>query len=90
MAKAKKGDVFSCDACGLIVTVDESCGCGTVDLVCCDVPMDKGKAAAAKAKKASTAKLKVPAKVAKTAKAAPKAKAKPVKTAAKPKASKKK
>ena len=51
MAKTKQGDVLSCSACGLIVTVDEICGCEETVLVCCDEPMVKGKAAAAKARK---------------------------------------
>lgn len=83
MAKAKKGDLFTCDVCGLVVAVDESCDCAVGELICCDVPMEKGKAAAARAKKAAkpAKKAKKPAK-AKTVKAAPKKKAK----AAKPKA----
>ncbi|OPY93111.1 MAG: hypothetical protein A4E73_00449 [Syntrophaceae bacterium PtaU1.Bin231] len=87
MAKAKKGDLFTCDVCGLVVAVDESCDCAVGELICCDVPMEKGKAAAAKARKAAkkaakpAKKAKKPAK-AKTVKAAPKKKAK----AAKPKA----
>ena len=31
MAKAKKGDYLSCNECGLVVTVDEACGCATAD-----------------------------------------------------------
>jgi hypothetical protein len=90
MAKAKKGDLFTCDLCGIVVAVDENCDCVVGELVCCDVPMEKGKAAAAKAKKKAAKparKAKKPAK-AKKAKAAPKKKAKPakVKKAAKPKA----
>jgi len=86
MAKAKKGELFTCELCGLIVAVDE-CGNSAVgELVCCDVPMEKGKTAAAKVKKAAK-KAKKPAK-AKKAKAAPKKKAKPAKAkkVAKPKA----
>jgi hypothetical protein len=51
MAKTKKGDMFTCDVCGLIVTVDEACGCATEEIICCDIPMTKGKAAANKARK---------------------------------------
>ncbi len=83
MAKARKGDVYSCEVCGLIVVVDEVCGCATADLLCCKAPMGKGKAAAVKARKKALA-LKAPA-----AKPAAKAKAKPAKKAA-PKAAVKK
>lgn len=52
MAKFKEGDVLSCKVCGLVVTVDEACGCATGEILCCqDKPMVKGKAAAGKAKK---------------------------------------
>jgi hypothetical protein len=92
MAKTKKGDRFTCELCGLIVAVDESCDCAVGELICCDIPMEKGKAAAAKAKKKTAkpaAKAKKPAK-AKKVKAAPKKKAKPAKAKkvakAKPKA----
>ena len=87
MLKAKKGDVLSCEICGLIVTVDEI-GLGMAEIDCCKMGMEKGKAAADKAKKKGllaaakapaiavkpvAAKAKAPAKPA--AKAAPKAKA---------------
>jgi hypothetical protein len=90
MAKAKKGDLFSCDVCGLVVAVDESCDCAVGEIICCDVPMEKSKAPAKAKKKAAkpAGKAKKPAK-AKKVKAAPKKKAKPVKKAkkaAKPKA----
>ena len=74
MAKAKKGDVLSCDACGLVVVVDEACGCETAEIICCDKPMATGKMAANRAKKLAAKK---PA--AKAVKAA--AKAKPAKKA---------
>jgi hypothetical protein len=50
MAKAKQGDLFSCGECGLIVTVDQACGCASADLICCKQPMAKGKLAANKAR----------------------------------------
>jgi len=56
MAKAKKGDLFTCDVCGLVVAVDESCDCAVGELICCDVPMEKGKATAKKAAKKSVKK----------------------------------
>ena len=39
MAKAKAGDVLSCEVCGLTVIIDEECGCATVDIICCEEPM---------------------------------------------------
>lgn len=39
MSKVKAGDVLSCEVCGLSVIVDEECGYGTVDLICCEEPM---------------------------------------------------
>jgi hypothetical protein len=50
MAKTRQGDLLSCSACGLVVTVDEVCGCVETVVVCCDQPMAKGKLAAAKAR----------------------------------------
>jgi len=52
MAKLKKGDALTCEVCGLVVVVDESCGCAVGEIICCKTkPMAKGKAAADKAKK---------------------------------------
>jgi hypothetical protein len=42
MAK-KKGSKYKCDECGMVVVVDEACGCSDCDLVCCDVPMKEVK-----------------------------------------------
>lgn len=94
MAKAKKGDLLSCNECGLVVVVDEACGCATAAVICCDEPMVPGKAAANKAKKKAGAKKPAAKKAAAKAKPAKKAaaKAKPVKKAAakaKPAAAKK-
>ena len=48
----KKGDKFKCEECGLIVVVEDPCGCETVELLCCEVPMKAVKAVAKpKAKK---------------------------------------
>ena len=79
MAKAKKGDLFTCEVCGLVVAVDENCDCAVGELVCCDIPMAKGKAKMKKAAKPAKKAAKKPVK-----KAAPKKKAakKPVKKAA--------
>jgi len=45
---SRVGAKYACSDCGLMVTVDQDCGCGTVDLVCCGVPMKKKKAACKK------------------------------------------
>ena len=74
MAKLQNGDLLTCEVCGLIVIVDEACGCAVGEIICCkDTPMVKGKAAAAKAKKKPAAakavkgKTSAPAKVVKPA-----------------------
>jgi biotin carboxyl carrier protein len=39
-AKAGKGDRLYCELCGLVVSVDEACGCVEVcDIVCCGQEM---------------------------------------------------
>jgi len=82
MAKARKGDTFTCDVCGLVVAVDESCDCAVGEIICCDIPMKKGKAVMKAKKKAGAKKVakKKPAK-----KVVQKAKAKPKKKVAKKK-----
>lgn len=36
----KKGDAYKCSVCGLVVSVDEVCGCvETCDIICCEQPM---------------------------------------------------
>jgi hypothetical protein len=97
MSRAKSGDVLSCEVCGLAVIVDEECGCATIDLICCEEPMQnmgpakpkKVHALSAPKKKAAVKKVKVKPKkkpVAKKAKAKKKAVKKKVvkKTAKKP------
>jgi hypothetical protein len=85
MAKAKKGDNLSCEVCGLVLVVDETCGCGEMDILCCEKPMASGKMAANRARKVAavnkseTKAIKAPTKT--PAKAA--TKAKPAKVAAK-------
>jgi len=93
MAKLKEGDVLKCKVCGLVVIVDEACGCAAGEIICCkDQPMVKGKAAAGKATKkpavkattkaAAAKNVKIKAKAAIPAKAAkPAAKAKKAPTA---------
>jgi hypothetical protein len=51
MAKAKTGDRYVCDECGMIISVDEACGCETCEIICCDAPMVKAAGTAKKAKK---------------------------------------
>lgn len=38
-AKAKKGAKYVCDACGMIVTVDEACSCDPCAISCCGQDM---------------------------------------------------
>ena len=40
---AKKGDKYKCGECGLVVVVDETCGCSPCDLICCGAPMKEVK-----------------------------------------------
>jgi len=56
MAKTKQGELLSCSACGLVVIVDEVCGCIETVVVCCDQPMAKGKLAADRARKKAAVK----------------------------------
>lgn len=40
--KIKKGDKYKCGVCGLVVKIDEVCGCVDMcDIVCCEKPMKK-------------------------------------------------
>ena len=52
---AKKGEKYKCEECGLIVVVEDPCGCETIELICCEAPMKPVKAAS-KTKKAKAAK----------------------------------
>jgi hypothetical protein len=43
--KMKVGDSYTCEVCGLAVTVDDICGCvDACDIVCCETPMKKKRA----------------------------------------------
>lgn len=43
--KTKAGDAYTCEVCGLAVTVDEVCGCvDACDILCCETPMKKKRA----------------------------------------------
>jgi hypothetical protein len=47
----KKGEKYKCEECGLVVVVDDACGCSACDLTCCSEPMKPvKKEAKAKAK----------------------------------------
>jgi Desulfoferrodoxin, N-terminal domain len=35
----KKGEKYKCEDCGLIVVVEDDCGCEECDIVCCGAPM---------------------------------------------------
>ena len=38
----KQGDSLECEVCGLIMTVDEECGCVEVhEILCCEEPMKR-------------------------------------------------
>ena len=42
----KKGDAYKCTVCGLVVTVDEVCGCvDACDIICCEKAMKPKKRA---------------------------------------------
>lgn len=50
--KITKGDAYTCEVCGLAVSIDSVCGCVDVcDIVCCGTPMTKKRARATTAKK---------------------------------------
>ena len=88
MSRVKTGDVLSCEVCGLVLIVDEECGCAVAEIICCEEPMmNKGPAAPKKTRAAAKPKKKAkPSAKKKTVK-------KPVakkKTAKKPVAKKKK
>jgi hypothetical protein len=36
-----KGDMYRCEKCGLVVAIEDPCGCVACDLICCEVPMKK-------------------------------------------------
>ena len=51
----KKGDKYECGECGLVVLVEDPCGCEPCEIVCCGEPM---KPVAAKAETESKPKIK--------------------------------
>ncbi len=48
---AKKGTKYKCGQCGVVVVVDEACGCSPCDLLCCGESMKEVKAPPAGTKK---------------------------------------
>jgi hypothetical protein len=44
----KKGSKYKCEECGLVVVVENACGCAACDLICCGVPMKEVKSKAKK------------------------------------------
>jgi membrane protease subunit (stomatin/prohibitin family) len=45
---SRVGAKYACTDCGLVVTVDQDCGCAVFDLICCGSPMKKKRAACKK------------------------------------------
>ncbi len=40
VSKKTKKEQYTCEQCGLVITVDETCNCVDVcDIICCGVPM---------------------------------------------------
>jgi hypothetical protein len=46
----KKGEKYKCEECGLVVLVEDVCGCEDCDIVCCGAPMKQVKAEESKLK----------------------------------------
>jgi hypothetical protein len=47
---AKKGDKYKCEECGLVVLIEDPCGCDTCDVICCGAPMKPVQVSKAKPK----------------------------------------
>ena len=45
---AKKGERYECGDCGLIVAIEDPCGCSPCSLICCEAPMKEVKKKAKK------------------------------------------
>ncbi len=50
MTKAK-GEKYKCENCGLVILVEDPCGCEKCELLCCDQPMKPVKEKQAQDKK---------------------------------------
>jgi hypothetical protein len=35
----KKGEKYNCEECGLVISVEDPCGCEPCEIVCCGEPM---------------------------------------------------
>jgi hypothetical protein len=46
----KKGDRYKCEECGLVILVEDPCGCEPCEIVCCGKPMKPVKATKATVK----------------------------------------
>ena len=51
----KKGERYICEECGMVVLVEDACGCEECEMVCCNVPMVPVKAKKKAAKPAAKA-----------------------------------
>ena len=40
---AKKGVKYKCNECGVVMMVEDPCGCDPCDVVCCGSPMEQVK-----------------------------------------------
>jgi hypothetical protein len=56
MVKEKTSDKYKCEECGVMVVVDEPCGCEPCDLTSCNVPMAKMKSKTGTKKKPKSVK----------------------------------
>jgi hypothetical protein len=61
MAK-KKGEKYECEECGMVIVVEDACGCEECVIACCETPMKKVKAPAKKAAAKKKPAAKKPAK----------------------------
>jgi hypothetical protein len=39
----KKGEKYKCEECGLVVLVEDPCGCEDCDIICCGAPLKQVK-----------------------------------------------
>jgi len=51
----RKGEKYKCGECGLVVVVDDACGCSECDLICCGAAMKPLKETKPKGKKQTMA-----------------------------------
>lgn len=41
--KVSQGDRLYCEVCGLVVSIDDACGCAACDIICCGTQMQAKK-----------------------------------------------